>query len=201
MGVIGTSCSSGAADGSSCDVCESKLVGDYRAPATAVPDEGIYSPETGLIQERYLSQGLAAALSDAETGGVDLALFIISVPGLARTSSAGKLVSTVLGNHFKTPSLIYEYKESDFAAIVPDSDFDKSVQTAEKVYVRLNEILAPFNPEPEIGIGISNRLTRVISASRLISESDHAVEKALSDPENPIVALKINMDKYRKYAE
>jgi hypothetical protein len=75
------------------------------------------------------------------------------------------------------------------------------VQAAEKIYVRLNEILTPFNPTPEIGIGISNRLTRVITASRLINETEHAVEKALADPENPIVALKINMDKYKKFAE
>jgi GGDEF domain-containing protein len=170
-------------------------------PPEPDPDDGMYSPETGLIRERYLSQGLASALSDAETAGTDLALFIIAIPGLTRTSSAGKLVCTVLGNHYKTPAHIYEYKESDFAAIVPGSDFDRAVQGAEKVYVRLNEILTPFNSAPEIGIGISNRLTRVISAARLISETEHAVEKALSDPENPIVALKINMDKYRKYSE
>jgi GGDEF domain-containing protein len=165
------------------------------------PDNGMYSPETGLIRGRYLSQGLASALSDAETAETDLALFVIAIPGLTRTSSAGKLVCTVLANQYKTPAHIYEYKESDFAAIVPGADFDRAVQAAEKVYVRLNEILTPFNAAPEIGIGISNRLTRVISASRLISETEHAVEKALSDQENPIVALKINMDKYRKLAE
>ena len=48
-------------------------------------------------------------------------------------------------------------------------------------------------------IGISSRSLRLISAERLKTEAEQAVEHAATDNESPIVAFRVNPEKYRKF--
>ena len=48
-------------------------------------------------------------------------------------------------------------------------------------------------------IGISSVSSRIVSAERLITEAEQAVFHALEDKSTPVVAFRVNAQKYREY--
>ena len=61
------------------------------------------------------------------------------------------------------------------------------------------QIFEAQNISSKIGIGISTRSMRLVPGNRLISEAEQAAQKALDEETMPIVAFKVNHEKYREY--
>ena len=80
-----------------------------------------------------------------------------------------------------------------------ETDLDEAMKIAENIYRETESILTSFNLENKIGIGLSTRNVRIIPAERLLNEADKAVEHSFEEQEMPIVAFKVNPEKYRQY--
>jgi GGDEF domain-containing protein len=164
-----------------------------------------YSLETGFMKETFINQVLDPILISADSYNEDIALLIVSVPGLDRISSEGEDLSRCFLDQFQSKECIFEYQNDGFAVIMRNTDIEKAVQEAEALYITLNEILNPEGTngqrEPvEIGMGISTKTFRTaLGASHLFSEARQAVARALENDETPIVALKINPEKYQEF--
>jgi GGDEF domain-containing protein len=156
----------------------------------------IYSPETGFVREIYLAEALADQLRDAVAKGEDLALLLAAIPGLEAHPEALTPVCQALLAQFTNHDRIFQCNDQRFAVILVEADVDTALRAAQAIYLDLGDALSPFTDGEDmpVGIAISTRMTRHISPTQLIAEAQVALEKALADPENPIVALKIKLD-------
>jgi GGDEF domain-containing protein len=159
---------------------------------------GIYSPETGFVREIYLAEALAAQLRDAVKKEEDLALLLAAIPGLEAHPEALMPVCRALLAQFTNHDLIFQCTDQRFAVILGGAGIDAALTAAQALYLGLSDALAPLADTAPVGIAISTRMTRHISPMQLIAETQVALEKALADPENPIVALKIKLEDWER---
>ena len=161
--------------------------------------EGLFSPETGLGWEQYLKPRLENELNRAISSEVDLALFLIKIPCIEKSSAIFKEICEYLTVQFQFKDLLFEYKEDSIAAIKINTDVDEALTFAEKLQADINEILKDY--ASKCYIGISTRTVRMMSAERLIKESDEALIHAQEDDDCQIIAFRADALKYRQFME
>ncbi|MDR1786336.1 MAG: hypothetical protein LBR23_07765, partial [Spirochaetaceae bacterium] len=159
--------------------------------------ESIPAPKTeGFSPESLLEARLGEELAAAEEQDQDLGLLVILVSGVAGGSESEEKIKEALFARFKDRDYIFQYKSQGAAVITPGASIEEALEQAEDLY-------AAFRKTARItegmAIGISTRTGRVIPAARLISEADEAARRAEQNSETPIVALRINPEKYREY--
>lgn len=161
--------------------------------------EGLFSPDTGLGWESYLKVRLENELNRAISSEVDLALFLFKIPCIEKTSSVFKEICEYLTVQFQFKDLLFEYKEDSIAAIKINTDVDQALSFAEKLQSDINELLKDY--PSKCYIGISTRTVRMMSAERLIKETDEALIHAQEDDDCQIIAFRADAIKYRQFLE
>lgn len=177
-----------------------QTIGPQQISDTAENDEqGLFSPVSGFGWESYLSQRLESELVRAASSEQDLALVIVRIPGITSEYEFYSKICAAILETFQYKDFIFEYKDDGFAAIVQDKDVDGAMQSAEKLYSSLMDILKEEKQTAKPIIGISSRSLRLISVDRLKTEAEQALFHAGEDASSPIVAFRVNPEKYRKY--
>ena len=162
-------------------------------------EQGLFSPASGFGWESYLSQRLESELVRAASSEQDLALVLVRIPGITSKHECHPKICEALLDTFQYKDFIFEYKTDGFAAIIQDKDVDDAMQSAEKLYAALADILKEAKQNAKPVIGISSRSLRLISVDRLKTEAEQALFHASEDADSPIVAFRVNPEKYRKY--
>lgn len=165
--------------------------------------QGLFSPATGFGWEDYMIPRLDSELVRAASDEQDLTLFTIRIKGFdwkdEKNSEASKEVASLILETAKFKDLVFEYKKDGCSAIFQNMNIDKALVIADEVHTKIVATLSKYNLYNNVAIGISTRSLRLISGSRLANESEQALEHALEDKESPIVAFKVNPEKYRNY--
>ena len=162
-------------------------------------EQGLFSPASGFGWESYLPTRLESELVRAASSEQDLALAIIKIPGMTKESDYYGNICQVLQNFFQYKDFIFEYGEDGFAAIMQHSDIDTAMQSAEVLHTDIASALQSTGQSAKPLIGISSRSLRLISAERLKNEAEQALVHASDDPNSPIIAFRVNPEKYRKF--
>lgn len=171
-------------------------VEDFKPLETA--PNGLYSPVTGFGWESYLQPRLENELSRASASEFDVVLFLIKVDEFETLSEENiKKTCDYLTNIFQFKDLIFEYKNNCFAAIKTNTNIDEAIPLADQIYTELSEIIE----DKKCYIGISSKTIRLVGAERVLKEADAALEHAMEDPENPIIAFRADAEKYMDYIE
>ena len=161
--------------------------------------KGLFSPESGFGWESYLKSRLESELVRSASSEQDLALMLLRIQGLDKKSPCYNAICKLLQEIFQFKDLIFEYKNDGFAIIDQNKDVDKAMETAEKLFTEIMSILNKWNSNAKTTIGISTRSLRLMSADRLETEAEQALIHADADADSPIVAFRVNPEKYRKY--
>jgi GGDEF domain-containing protein len=161
--------------------------------------KGLFSPETGLGWESYFKTRLENELNRAISSEIDLALFLIKIPGLERNCAVIKKICDYLITQFQFKDLLFEYKNDSIAAIKLGTNTDQALTLAETINADINELLKDYPTKSFIGI--SNRTIRMMSAERLLKEADEALAHAQEDEDSPIIAFRADAIKYQKFLE
>lgn len=161
--------------------------------------QGLFSPASGFGWESYLDTRLESELIRAASSEQDLSLAIIKIPNMTKDSPFYGNICQALLDYFQFKDFVFEYKEDGFAAIVQGKDVDQTLHSAEILHSNLKGVLAETGVDTKPLIGISSRSLRLISAERLKNEAEQALLHAAEDPESPIIAFRVNPEKYRKY--
>ena len=160
---------------------------------------GLFSGITGFGWESYFEPRLDSELVRATSSEQDVSLFIITLPEMNKRSKAAEEVYQVILDFFKYRDMIFEYKDDSFAGIHINMNLENAITYAEQLFINLYSIFEAQNISSKIGIGISTRSMRLVPGNRLISEAEQAAQKALDEETMPIVAFKVNHEKYREY--
>lgn len=162
-------------------------------------EQGLFSPTSGFGWESYLDTRLGSELIRAASSELEMSLLVIKIPGMTPQSDYYAEVCKTLLDFFQFKDFIFEYKEDGFAAIIQGKGIDEAMESAESLYANLKSTLNKTRTDTRPLIGISSRSLRLISAERLKTEAEQAVEHAATDNESPIVAFRVNPEKYRKF--
>ncbi|MCR5763744.1 MAG: hypothetical protein K6G00_10230 [Treponema sp.] len=166
---------------------------------TSMHPKGLFSEKTGFGWEAYMITRLDSELLRAASSEQDLSLFTIRIQDLTWFTDEGKEIADFIKTVVNFPDLIFEYETDGCTAILPNTHIDQSLKTADDLYTGITEILQQYGNSNKIGIGISAKSLRMISGERLANESQEALRHAFQDETSPIVAFKVNPQKYRNY--
>ncbi len=161
--------------------------------------EGLFSPETGFGWEEYMMPRLDSELMKSAASDQDLSLFMLNIPKFDWTSEAGEEIIKIIEDCFQFKDLIFEYGESGCSAIMQNINIVNALKTAENLHTQIIATLAKRSIYRVVNIGISSRSLRLISGKRLANEAEQALLHAMNEKNTPIVAFKVNPEKYRKY--
>lgn len=162
-------------------------------------DSELYSPVTGIGWEKYLIQRMDNEINRAISSEIDLAVFVFKIPLLARNSDEIKNICNYLTLQFQFKDLLFEYKNDSLVALKIGLDLDNAMDFAEKVYSDICNILQDTNAK--CYIGISTRSIRIVSGERILKEAEEASIHAQNETDSPIIAFRVDSEKYRKYLE
>ncbi len=171
------------------------------AAAAAQTPAGLYSDKTGFCWESYMIPRLDNELSRAAASNQDLSFFAIKISDINWETEEGKELAKSISETINFPDCIFESGVDGCTAIMPNVRIDESLATADALYSNITDILDRYDnaDNHSIGIGISARSLRIISGERLSNEASEALNHALQDKESPIVAFKVNPQKYRNF--
>lgn len=161
---------------------------------------GLFDEKTGFGWEQYMPTRLDSELIRAASSEQDLALFTVRIPGIDWTTPEGKETASIIKDWVKFNDLVFDYGSDGFTAIFQNQNTDAALAEAEKTHTEIVSILKRANSSAETPfVGISTRSLRLISGKRLFNESEQALFHAMEDKDSPIVAFRVNPDKYRSY--
>lgn len=158
---------------------------------------GLFNPVTGLGWESYLNTRLENEINRAISSEIDISVFIINIPNLERESEESKKVSEYLSLQFQFKDLLFEYKNDCIVAIKISMNLDEALNFADKIHADISQILE----QKQCYIGISTRSIRIVSGERLFNEALAAVEHAKNEEDSPIIAFRVDVEKYRQFLE
>ena len=158
---------------------------------------GLFNPVTGLGWESYLNTRLENEINRAISSEIDISVFIINIPNLERESEESKKVSEYLSLQFQFKDLLFEYKNDCIVAIKISMNLDDALNFADKIHAEIMQIIN----QKECYIGISTRSIRIVSSERLLNEAWAALEHAKQEEDSPIIAFRVDADKYRQFLE
>lgn len=166
---------------------------------TSSSSNELFSEKTGFCSEKYLNSRLESELARASSSELDLSLVLIQIPGIDFETKCGIEVCNRILSIFHYKDIIFEYKNDGLAIIFNNADIDKALESSEQVYAEICSTLNQFELDTKPLFGIASRSLRFLPGERLITEAEQALLHAKEDPENPIIAFRVNPEKYRKY--
>ncbi len=150
------------------------------------------TPDSLISEESKLIPHLDNELIRAASSENDLSLFVFTLETIDYDSEVTQKIITEILTEFHFKDMIFKYQNNSIAAIIQDMDIDKAYEIAERLYIKLTDIV-----NTNIAIGISSRSIRLISAERLLNEAHNATLHC--DSNSHIVAFRVDPEKYRKY--
>lgn len=173
---------------------------DYKPLASNISDpQGLFSEHTGLGWESYFETRLDSELARSASAEQDLALFLLKIENITFQNHIIPYLTNILLDKFKFRDLIFEFGTNGFAAIVQGIDLDRAMALSQDLYTDVTGLLINKQMNNKLGIGITTRSLRLITGNRLIEEANQALDKAFEEEGLPIVAFRVNPEKYRQY--
>jgi hypothetical protein len=151
---------------------------------------GEFDEESGFVKK------LTPELEKAEELEADLSL----ISALwAEPDASYRLLSEMAGQCFKRGSKIIEKDVPGIYIIALDTNIDEAFSSAKRLHREACALQERLGAPSALNIGISSRAGRVVHAERLINEAERALGKACEEPESPIVAFKVDLEKYKQF--
>lgn len=182
----------------SSDEEEIKLPYEEYTPAAITSETSEpYNPDSGISWEKYLKERLETELSRAISSETDLSLFVFQIPEVEHTSELFNNICKYLTIQFEYKDLLFEYKDNCIVAIKIGMKLDDALTFCDKVHADIKSLIE----DKECYIGISTRSVRMVSTERLLLEAEEALKHAKDEPASPVVAFRVDAEKYREYME
>lgn len=150
--------------------------------------------QINIKNEEQFLEDLEEDLVSAATNNSDLSLLVLMIEGQNNKSeNALRIVQHIEEENKEIKT--YEYTDQGFAFVEKNIDLDSMLQKAENINTYIKEL----DSNLKVTMGISSRTSRMISAERLFTEAKEAEKHAKQDLESPIIAFRVNPDKYKQF--
>ena len=157
----------------------------------------MFSPDSGLGWERLLESRLSFELRRSASFDQDLVLALIDIRETRKQDPLYKIISQLLIDSFPFQDLLFEFETNGFAVVIPNIDLDIGVQDLEKFIKKIHSM--GTGQSLKISVGLSSRNGRLISGTRLISETKSALSRAKKDKKSSMIVFRPDPVKYREH--
>lgn len=172
---------------------------DYESLKTDASLDTLDAQLSSLSSADQLEKSLDEELSRAAASEQDVSLVLIRIKGLEHGNDASTQIVSLLTEKCGNQGQFFEYASDGYALIIRNTTLDSALASSENIESSIQRILSDSGIRATSAIGIASRTQRLISGSRLITEADQAVSHALEDTDSPIIAFRVDPEKYRKY--
>ena len=155
-----------------------------QAPPGAEPS--LFSPETGLGWEAFLTTRLASELDRAASQNQDLTVVLLSAKDGAIPAGWGEAVRKA----FPWQDLNFEHGNGA-AVILPGRSLEQALKAA-RAFVEVNE------GQITVCAGVAARSGRLLSATTLLNEAGSALRRSLTGTAR-VLGLKTDAERYREH--
>lgn len=163
-------------------------------------DSEAYYNEHKIMQEAQISSESTASLNErinfeltkSASNDQDFSLLLIEIKDSEKFADIEKFLDDNYGKEN-----IFNYKPQILALLKENTNIDEAEDKAALIE---NNIKAFFD-EQNLAIGISSRSLRTITADRIISEAEEALNHAKNEPDSKIVGFHVDLEKYREFVE
>lgn len=142
--------------------------------------------------EATLNERINFELTKAASNGQDFSVLLIEIKNSEKFADIKKFLDDNYGKEN-----IFSYKPQILALLKENTNIDDAEDKAALIE---NNIKAFFE-EQNLAIGISSRSLRTITADRILSEAEEALNHANNDPDSKIVGFHVDLEKYREFVE
>lgn len=149
--------------------------------------------EEHSLEQATIIEELTTALTETAVAEEDLTLLLIHARDIAHNQQVMHLLRSTLDRIHR----VFIFNQDILGLIVFYAPLDQGMQIANHLY---DEVYALLNASDKksLGIGLTTRAGRLIPAHRMIEEASAAISKAIEEGGDPIVAFRVNPDKYRR---
>lgn len=158
---------------------------------------GLFNPTSGIGWESYLKPRLESEINRAIASEFDLSLFVFQFEDIDRDSELFTHICNYLSLQFQFKDLLFEYKNDCLVAIRNSMNLDEALNFSDKIFTEIKSIIE----NKKCFIGISTRSIRMVGGERLLLEAEEALKHARDDESTPVVAFRVDAEKYREYME
>ncbi|MGI5088779.1 diguanylate cyclase [Treponema vincentii] len=145
------------------------------------------------LEQATLIEELTTAITETAVAEEDLTLMLIHAPDLPHNQQIIHLLRSTLDRIHK----IFIFNKDTLGIIIFYAPLDQAMQIASSLYDEIHALL-DASAKKSLGIGLTTRAGRLIPAPRMIEEASAAIGKATEEGGDPIVAFRVNPDKYRR---
>ena len=145
------------------------------------------------LEQATLIEELTTAITETAVAEEDLTLMLIHATDISHNQQIIHLLRATLDRIHK----IFIFNQDTLGLIVFYAPLDQAMQIASTLYDEIHTLLEN-SVKTSLGIGLTTRAGRLIPAPRMIEEAAAAIGKATEEGSDPIVAFRVNPDKYRR---
>ena len=163
--------------------------------------QGLFNPRSNIGWESYTLDRLASEIHRCASFEQDLVFLAMEFRVNEKIgNNLYRQFAEEAINLFAMRDLIFEKGENGISVIIPNSDLeqgmDKSEEFRSRIFAKMPE---SFEDRTKLCIGLSSRSGRLVEAERLMLETFSALDKAMDDPDSPVIAFKSDPEKYREF--
>ncbi|MDR2477902.1 MAG: hypothetical protein LBD48_01165 [Treponema sp.] len=175
--------------------------GEFGLPRTeADADKETFTsvPRVNTGWEEYAPGQLDTELHRCTAAGQDLVLITAKISSADKTFYNRFAAEAV--HFFGLQDLIFERGERGLTIIYPNASLETGFARAGEFHSRLMaKYPLMLHSKSDLCMGLSSRAGRTVDSGRLLFEAGAALERAVRDPESPIVAFKSDPAKYHEF--
>ena len=161
--------------------------------------EEITYSEINSPKEKNAIHVLQDKLNFSSSNLEDISLVKICIRNLENYSMFEDQIEDLIFEVYKNRDLIFKTNTDEFSIIEPNTNIDSSIETANEIYLKLNDYIAEQQIDVQVNIGITSRSERIISAEKFSKEAEQALLHSMQNKDSPIIAYRIDVQKYRNY--
>ena len=136
---------------------------------------------------------MTTAITETAVVEEDLTLLLIHATDIPHNQQIIHLLRSTLDRIHK----VFAFDKDILGVIIFYAPLDQAMQIASTLYDEIHAALDE-SAKNSLGIGLTTRAGRLIPAPRMIEEAAAAIDKATQEGGDPIVAFRVNPDKYRQ---
>ena len=145
------------------------------------------------LEQATLIEELTTAITETAVAEEDLTLLLVHATDIPHNQQIIHLLRSTLDRIHK----VFVFNKDIIGVIIFYAPLDQAMQIASTLYDEIHTVL-DASAKKSLGIGLTTRAGRLIPAPRMIEEAMAAIGKATQEGGDPIVAFRVNPDKYRR---
>jgi len=149
--------------------------------------------ESHSLEQATLIEELTTAITETAIAEEDLTLLLVHATDIPHNQQIIHLLRSTLDRIHK----VFVFNKDIIGVIIFYAPLDQAMQIASTLYDEIYALL-DTSAKKSLGIGLTTRAGRLIPAPRMIEEASAAISKATAEGSDPIVAFRVNPDKYRR---